>query len=442
MNREVLLNRIRIEDRQLVLPEGTRYPVLVLQNCERLSPETMERIHEIAAAGVALVGLDSIEPAGYLPGKELRGGFKDILLAMNALPNCYPGYPWQDVFGDLQLEPDFLIRGREDVDFMHRKIGRDDFYFIFNPDPQERLFECRFRVDEKIPELWDPMNGRITRLGHFSHSDGICTVHIPLEAHGSAFIAFRDAAGGIPSVKEIRTDSPGVKVELNEKDELVVRSSRNGFIDIVLNSGEQMNLLIEDLPSPVGLGGPWEVEFKDGQGHQSFHRFSELTDWRLHPEPEVSFFSGTAIYRQHFDFHPLGVEQGLEYYLELGDVAIVAGVRLNGRDLGVSWMKPHRLEITGALLEGKNHLEIALTNQWTNRLIGDERFPHQGRKIQLEGNFPKGRMPEWYMNNEPLPDGPGTTFCSGNFYRAGDELIPSGLLGPVFISAEKTVPCP
>ena len=112
---------------------------------------------------------------------------------------------------------------------------------------------------------------------------------------------------------------------------------------------------------------------------------------------------------------------------------------LNGKALGVEWIQPYKLNITEALKGGENHLEIAVTNQWSNRLIGDERFPDLGTHIQLEGNFPKGTMPDWYVDNEPIPEGPRTTFCSGSFYTASHNLLPSGLIGPVVITSQKSI---
>jgi hypothetical protein len=46
-------------------------------------------------------------------------------------------------------------------------------------------------------------------------------------------------------------------------------------------------------------------------------------------------------------------------------------------------------------------------------------------------------MVEWYVNNEPLPAGQRTTFCTAGFYTADDPLMPSGLMGPVEIRIKK-----
>ena len=44
--------------------------------------------------------------------------------------------------------------------------------------------------------------------------------------------------------------------------------------------------------------------------------------------------------------------------LDLGEVREVAEVRVNGKDLGVVWTKPARVNITSAVKAGANELEV------------------------------------------------------------------------------------
>ena len=57
---------------------------------------------------------------------------------------------------------------------------------------------------------------------------------------------------------------------------------------------------------------------------------------------------------------------------------------------------------------------------------------------KMEVNFPKGLMKDWYVNNQPMPPGERTTFCTAPFYKADDPLMSSGLLGPVVIFSRKS----
>ena len=42
---------------------------------------------------------------------------------------------------------------------------------------------------------------------------------------------------------------------------------------------------------------------------------------------------------------------------------------------------------------------------------------------------------DWSVNNETIPEGQRTTFCTVSFYNADDPLMPSGLMGPVSINS-------
>jgi hypothetical protein len=138
-------------------------------------------------------------------------------------------------------------------------------------------------------------------------------------------------------------------------------------------------------------------------------------------------------------------EGNLYSYLLLENIDIIKMPTLRRlkeiADAGVLWITPFETDITNYLKKGENRLEIRVTNQWSNRLIGDERYPKQDGGYALTSNPPAidSKMPQWYINNQPMPEGPRTTFCSGGFYSKGDPLMPSGLMGPVFLKPVKRI---
>jgi hypothetical protein len=87
----------------------------------------------------------------------------------------------------------------------------------------------------------------------------------------------------------------------------------------------------------------------------------------------------------------------------------LAEVIINGKSLGIVWKTPFSMDVTDALQQGDNQLEIKVTNLWVNRLIGD-RQPGVKEKI---------------------------TFTITEPYRADTPLKPSGLMGPVKIISIK-----
>ena len=130
--------------------------------------------------------------------------------------------------------------------------------------------------------------------------------------------------------------------------------------------------------------------------------FGQLVDWTTRSEPGIKFYSGTAVYRKEFNV-PAMLAKGTRLLLDLGTVHEVASVRLNGRDLGVVWTKPARVDITDTVKASANALEVTVVNLWPNRLIGDEALPKELRVT--ETNMRK--------------------------FGSGSPLLPSGLIGPV-----------
>ena len=143
----------------------------------------------------------------------------------------------------------------------------------------------------------------------------------------------------------------------------------------------------------------------------------------------VRYFSGTALYAGRFAWE--GVRGGTRVWLDLGDVRNLAAVRLNGRDLGVAWKRPFRVELTEALRAGENALEIRVANDWINRLVGDEQHPDD------TGADAKGKLaawPEWALKGGPRPEAGRVTLASSKPVKRDTPLNAAGLLGPVTVA--------
>ena len=161
--------------------------------------------------------------------------------------------------------------------------------------------------------------------------------------------------------------------------------------------------LLQEIP------GPWSVTFPGDNGRPSrCFSFPTLVSWSERPEPEIQSFAGQATYKTTFTLKPstFNLQPPTSLYLDLGDVRDTARVWVNGREAGIAWTPPYRVEITGLVREGVNDLEIRLANNWPNRLIADARLKKAGGKPLTWTNY-------------------------GDAWRAEDAFITAGLLGPV-----------
>ncbi|HYG24008.1 MAG TPA: glycosyl hydrolase [Verrucomicrobiae bacterium] len=200
-----------------------------------------------------------------------------------------------------------------------------------------------------------------------------------------------------------------------------------------LSDGGQLNVL--QVPEPRLLSGPWEVAFSGPGKWPDPITMTNLVPLQQHNEPLIRNFAGRATYRQQFELSSDQLAHSGKLWLDLGRVAVIAEVRLNGEWLDPLWRPPFRAEITALVRRGMNDLEIHVNTLLANRLIGDESLPSENEYD------PRTRailaFPEWYSRNQPKPPG-RATFSTWRFFQPDDPLVESGLRGPVRILTSVT----
>ncbi|MGB3151430.1 MAG: glycosylhydrolase-like jelly roll fold domain-containing protein, partial [Maribacter sp.] len=333
------------------------------------------------------------------------------------------------------ITTDLNFTQRDDMVYTHRKKGNTDIYFLYNPDKSATVLECNFNIKDKIPELWNPVTGQTKKLGQFKQEGGVTKTWIPLEAEESVFVVFRESSKGVPAVTlENHPKSITDEFILGDKNQLQLKTSENGTYNTHFNSGERQELTVKNIKAPISIDKGWKVAFLGQQEVETTVTFDSLIDWKDHNNQEIKYYSGTATYHKTFNFDLENTIETDRFILDLGKVSIAAEVIINGQNLGVLWMAPFKVDITQALKNGANNLEIKVTNQWTNRLIGDERFAATDEYSKTDA-----LMPAWYVNNEPMPVSERTTFTTAQFYNANSPLLSAGLVGPVYIHNEQII---
>lgn len=453
VNADVLLNRISVENGQLVLPEGTRYRLLYLGNQKEMRLSSLKRIAELANQGVIIIGNKPGKIGGYLVSKKDELAFNKLLEQIWSKPTTTTNYNWNDIYKKYNIPVDLMIKEGKNINYVHRKSTNEDIYFFYNPENEKRGYECTFNVDGKIPEFWNQMDGSITKLTAFEHINGKTKVVITLPAQGSGFIVFRESSATLNAIVTASAiDNEDLNFKINSIGKSEIEATENGAYTISFADGRQQQIEIADLPLPFVIEGDWEVTFPDLKAGSQTFIFPQLSDWTSNNFEGVKYYSGTATYHKTFKVDKKTVASNRKFTLDLGKVHEIARVILNGKDLGVIWKSPHAIDITSVLKAGENNLKIEVTNQWSNRLIGDENFPNvSGYDLRPTLKKPllikdpqlslinRHNMVDWYTNNEPAPLGQRSTFTTYPFYKKGDKLYPAGLVGPVHVKCSKII---
>jgi len=151
----------------------------------------------------------------------------------------------------------------------------------------------------------------------------------------------------------------------------------------------------------ASLDGAWGVAFQAGRGAPASASLPTLKPLNENADAGVAHFSGVATYTKDFTA-PKGWKLGQPLWLDLGEAREVAQVLVNGKDAGTVWHAPYRVDVSGVVKAGLNHLEVRVANLWINRLIADAK-----------------------------PGAQKITFTALPTYSADAPLRASGLIGPV-----------
>lgn len=194
------------------------------------------------------------------------------------------------------------------------------------------------------------------------------------------------------------------------------------------SSGSTKTVQIKTVPEVIKVLGSWEINFPPNLGAPSKATFDRLDSWTESPNEGIRYFSGTATYRKEINIPEEYVQANKSLELDLGKVRAIAEVIVNGKNLGILWKAPFRINLGNAIRAGQNEIQIRVTNLWPNRLIGDALYPED---CEWGDWLPKS-WPDWLVNNTKR-NSKRITFTTWRHWRADDPLLPSGLIGPVIL---------
>jgi hypothetical protein len=328
--------------------------------------------------------------------------------------------------------------------YIHRTTGDEDIYFVSHQGTKTKMVDCFFRVTGKKPELWNPVTGARQSVGLWRIEKQGTRVTLPLEPNGSWFVIFRKPAPSKTVTYSALTKNeeqtlPGSEwlPEITDQDkgvQMVVWD--NGQYKLQTSNGSQKSISVETLPTPMVLNQPWIASFTPGWGAPAKIELPQLIDLSQHTDPGVRYYSGTVTYKTTFNLSFAFVQHADRLNLDLGQVDVLAEVIVNGKNLGILWCDPFRVDITAAAKPGDNSLEIRVTNLWVNRLIGDEQYPDD---CEWEDNKSLKDWPTWLQEGKPRPSAQRLAFATWKFWTKDDVLPSSGLIGPVYLRAGKLI---
>jgi hypothetical protein len=417
---KMLMERATVENGKIVFPGASSYEILVLPNFETMTPELLEKIISLTEQGAKIIGIPPVKSPSLVnypvcdthvsklaeklwgtlqsPNKisERKFGAGTIYrggkLHNSSADELYPSYKNTiELLAQSGVQEDFTSENNS-IRFGHRKTADRDIYFVSNRTGDFQKVNCTFRAAGEI-EIWTATTGETRKITNFTTQNGLTTIPLEFFPYESYFVTFTGS-------------------------EVMPASNRKAGNFPVFTGVKTIE-------------GPWDVSFNVKFGGPKNINFDELVDWTEHEMRGIKYYSGIATYRKSFSISNIR-NKNSKYYIDLGTINDIARVRLNGKNVGVVWCAPWRIDITEALKEGENQLEIEVANRWINRLLGD--------RLEPDANVRTVKFDDGLLGGKEFSTG-RYTFTIDAAMRSFNftEPLSSGLLGPVTIQETKKI---
>ena len=494
LNKEILLKSTVTDDGQVLLPSGMKYHLLVLPDQAEMSLEVLKKIEELLKNGASILGNKPSKVPGLKDYQNREKALNELAnkiwgkpgreTVRNAGENkgentggkysrnygkgtIYVGYSEREILTNSGILPDVQFWSASDekvnLDYIHRYNDKDDIYFIANKDSAGVEAIADFRISDKQPYAFDPVDGSTSKIAFYYQQDGRTNIPLHFEKYGSVFIVFSEESEKIPHIVSIEKDGHLIfplnildKIDLSYKsnNEIVFSSGLKGKYVLIFSNGKMMEINCRNDEAYQVLTKGWDVYFSGGWGFDPIQKFDSLMDWTRHPDKELSIFSGIATYKKTFRIaaedlgkdlsriqaddsgkgrsetrgdnlgkgrsgtqgddlgknramiHGDDLEKDRSWILDLGRVGEVVRVYLNGQEVATRVFPPYNIEIGEYLKAGENYLVIEVVNTWLNQLIGEKDKPFDEQRTRSNvGRGTKEDVRRLWEDYEPQPSG-------------------------------------
>jgi hypothetical protein len=377
---DILLDDAVVNDGKIMLKSGMSYQVLVLPEINEMTLPVLKKIKELVSQGATVVGPKPIKSpslAGY-PMVD-----NEVALMANEI--------WGDADGQL---------------IFHHAYGKGHVYW---EAPLNSILAEK-KVYKDVDYTKPNVNTYLSWIHRKTNEADIYFISNLRNQKEEAKIQFR-IIGKNPELWHADTGKLEAAEYVIEGGFTTVSVTLNPEQSVFVVFRNPTTVTSQQIAKPVNvtlanMTGSWNVSFPPNLGAPEKITLEKLISLSEYPEDGVKYFGGTATYTKEFTASKAWFKSGAKFLLDLGKVKDIAEVAVNGQSVGILWKLPYELDITSALKTGLNKIEIKVTNQWTNRISGDTKNP-----------------------DKKVLSGSGLNFGGGN-----NELIESGLIGPVIVS--------
>jgi hypothetical protein len=350
------LLRCNVHDRMLLTPGGASYRGIAFPSLEAIDPDLAEKLSIFAGAGLPIFFTGAI-PASASSLLNSDKNRERVLAALRNLRQSGNAYFSSD--GDKAIPmisqvvtPNVRFQS-EPLPFIHKRVGKINFYFLRNHTDAEMRLSAEFEA-EGTPAFWDPWTGGIATSSDDRRTGSWAEVKYNVEPYSSVLIVFD------PNYTTRATNAPANRRPL-------LRAEEVGTVGWTLTA------------NGLSSSGKTAVIHRD---------LEALMDWAL--DAEMRGFSGRGIYTTSFEMKAFDASQRV--ILDLGNVKDMAEITLNDKHVATLLLRPYRTDITEFINPGRNRLQVTVTNALFNSMVLREPRPFRAGPTENPSGLMSGGL--------------------------------------------------
>lgn len=351
------------------------YQVLIVPQCEMISPETLDQMIKLASNGTKVIfqalpkdvpGLNNLDARrAQLKASLAKLTFTD---GPNGIKQFKIGSGLILLANDIQKALSSIAINRETLtdtglQFIRRKTNTGKYYYLVNHTAKDIDTELSLNEEGRVL-IMDPQSSNV----------------------------------GVAAIRDNK-----VRIQLKSGESLFLKVEHNGTINtpwVYLNKAA----------NTINLNQSWNLHFTEGGPElPADQKLDKLVSWTTLSDPKLQAFSGTGVYTSGFN---LSSKTAKEYVLNLNQVDESARVWINGQEVGILWSIPFQARVGKYLKAGHNTIKIEVVNLMANRIRDMDIKKIQWRNYH-EINF--------------------VNINYKDFDASSWNVMPSGLIGPVTI---------
>jgi hypothetical protein len=392
-NIDMLKKKAKVINGKISFGGRQSFPLLLLPNSTKMEFATLKQFAKLVNDGAVVYGPKPLEMLSVNEIKNNEAEFKKLVAALwgNSGEINYgkgkmiSGKPLAEVLSQLKVLPDLTTNTNDpkEIMFIHRMLGNDDVYFVFNQQNKSLNREILFRITDKSPEIWDPENGTTSEPAIYSVEKNQSRMPVTFKPYEAKIIIFKNsspdnyikqvsfAGKTIFPLQQLRDTSYAIPQVNLSKGEYRFTTALTGAYTFTTNHFE---ILKTELTQP---------EIIDPLNLKIRIEFSPISDEIIKPveipilksltefdEPGIKYFAGNAKYTINFSIPKNFLNNSDSIVLNIGNLSATGEVILNGKFLAYPW-QPNTCLFVSDILHEENKLEITIADVCRNRFIGD-----------------------------------------------------------------------